>query len=55
MQWTAVFERMDCELEMIYVNDGSEDRTLKTLHDLQTLDPRIKIVDLSVTLVTRSQ
>ncbi|GMM92808.1 glycosyltransferase family 2 protein [Qipengyuania sp. MTN3-11] len=34
-------------LELVFVNDGSSDRTLEVLIDLQKHDRRIKIVDLS--------
>ena len=35
------------EAEIIYVNDGSTDRTLDTLRQLRTTDPRVAILDLS--------
>lgn len=34
-------------IEMLFVNDGSQDSTLEELLSLQRLDPRIRIVDLS--------
>lgn len=43
----AVFAKLDCDLEVIYVNDGSKDRTMETLCALHNQDPRIKIIDLS--------
>ena len=44
---SAVFEKLDYELEVIYVNDGSKDRTMETIYALHTQDQRIKIIDLS--------
>ena len=44
---TAVFARLEVQLEVIYVNDGSSDRTLEVLQSLRAGDPRITIVDLS--------
>lgn len=43
----AVFEGLDCELEVVYVNDGSSDQTLAVLHALRAQDERITLVDLS--------
>lgn len=43
----AVFENLDCELEVVYVNDGSNDQTQVVLHALRAQDPRITLVDLS--------
>ena len=43
----AVFEGLDCDLEVVYVNDGSSDRTLAILHALSAQDERITLVDLS--------
>lgn len=33
--------------EIIYINDGSTDRTLLTLQNMQKLDPRVHVIDLS--------
>jgi glycosyltransferase involved in cell wall biosynthesis len=44
---SAVFEKLPCDLEVVYVNDGSIDRTLEVINGLRTKDPRIAIVDLS--------
>lgn len=46
-QLSKVFEGMDCVLEVVYVNDGSDDRTLEILFDLQQQDSRITVIDLS--------
>jgi glycosyltransferase involved in cell wall biosynthesis len=43
----AVFEGLDCELEVVYVNDGSSDHTMAVLHGLRAQDARITLVDLS--------
>lgn len=44
----AVFDPLeDCELEVVYVNDGSRDQTLAVLHGLRAQDARITLVDLS--------
>jgi glycosyltransferase involved in cell wall biosynthesis len=44
---SAVFEKLNHELEMVYVNDGSNDGTLEIINRLRANDPRIAIVDLS--------
>ncbi len=45
---TKVFKQMELiNFEFIFVNDGSSDKTLQCLLDLQIKDARIKIVDLS--------
>ncbi|MBW8371825.1 MAG: glycosyltransferase family 2 protein [Thiobacillus sp.] len=43
----AVFEGLDCELEVVYVNDGSTDQTFAVLNTLRAQDARITLVDLS--------
>lgn len=40
-------QRTDIRLEILFVNDGSKDRTLEVLIQSQANDRRIKIVDLS--------
>lgn len=35
------------DFELLYVNDGSRDRTLNCLDEMMTADPRLKILDLS--------
>ena len=44
---SAVLNAIDFEVEIIYVNDGSKDRTLKIMEHLQYTDRRVTIVDLS--------
>src|SRR5437773_2727257 len=43
----AVVDRLDLPGEIVYVNDGSTDRSLSLLLDLRLRDERIAIVDLS--------
>lgn len=43
----AVLDRLELRSEILYVNDGSSDRSLNLLHDLHRLDRRVSIVDLS--------
>ncbi|MCA1926055.1 MAG: glycosyltransferase family 2 protein [Thiobacillus sp.] len=43
----AVFDGLDCDLEIVYVNDGSRDGTIAVLHALRAQDPRVTLVDLS--------
>lgn len=44
---TTVLDNVDMNAEIVYVNDGSKDRTLDVLQQLQQTDPRVAIVDLS--------
>ena len=44
---TAVFDGRDCDLEIVFVNDGSKDRTMEILRSLLESDNRIRILDLS--------
>lgn len=44
---SAVFEPLNHALEVIYVNDGSRDRTFDTVCAMHDLDRRIRIIDLS--------
>lgn len=44
---SAVLDRLDTKVEILYVNDGSRDGTLAVLQRLRAGDPRIAIVDLS--------
>lgn len=42
-----VIEDLGCTCEIIYVNDGSRDRSRQVLDHLRTQDSRITLVDLS--------
>jgi glycosyltransferase involved in cell wall biosynthesis len=42
-----VLNNMEIEAEILYVNDGSADDTLKIMHDLRQSDQRVSILDLS--------
>lgn len=44
---SAVFDGLDMDAEVVYVNDGSRDETLTVLNRLRGVDPRVAIVDLS--------
>lgn len=44
---TAVLDGLGMEAEIIYVNDGSRDGSLVTLHALQQSDDRVAVLDLS--------
>jgi polyisoprenyl-phosphate glycosyltransferase len=44
---TAVLAAMNVGREIVYVNDGSRDKTLAVLHELRRGDPHVVIVDLS--------
>src|SRR3954452_22811853 len=43
----AVLNSLLLDSEIVYVNDGSRDRTLEIMKDLQATDARVVIVDLS--------
>ena len=44
---SAAVKAIDMQAEMLYVNDGSKDKTLAILIELMQQDERIKIIDLS--------
>ena len=44
---SAVLEALGCSWEIIYVNDGSRDRTLTRLEELHALDCRVGVLNLS--------
>lgn len=44
---SKVLESMEASAEIVYVNDGSNDKTLEILHQLKAGDGRVAIVDLS--------
>ena len=43
----AVLGRMDCEYELIFINDGSRDDSLRILSQEAWADPRIKVLGFS--------
>ena len=44
---TAVLDALDCDAEVIYVNDGSTDRSLALLTGFHRDDGRVGVIDLS--------
>jgi glycosyltransferase involved in cell wall biosynthesis len=44
---SAVMVQIGLPWEVVYVNDGSSDGTLKLMHDLQAASPEVAVVDLS--------
>ena len=44
---SAVFDGLDIQAQIIYVNDGSTDQTLETVSDLRGRDLRVAVLDLS--------
>lgn len=44
---SKVLTRVAMRAEVVYVNDGSRDRTLEVMHSLRQQDPRVAIVDMS--------
>lgn len=42
---TSVLKNVEGQCEILYINDGSSDNTLKVINDFQ--DPRVAIIDLS--------
>jgi len=42
-----VLNQLNCDSEILFVNDGSSDSSLRIIADLQKKDPRIAFVDLS--------
>lgn len=43
----GVFDGLDYNLELVFINDGSRDTTLSLLSDLSSKDERVVIIDLS--------
>ncbi len=43
----VVLSEIGAPFELVFVNDGSRDGTLRVLHELRVRDPRVVIVDLS--------
>ena len=46
-QVISAIQTVDMDIELVFVNDGSRDNTLKLMRDLHKHDPRIAIVNLS--------
>lgn len=44
---SAVLKKITSEFELIYINDGSYDRTLAVLKDLHKRDSRVKVISFS--------
>ena len=44
---SAVLETLELDSEIIFVNDGSDDRTVEIVDGLRTADPRVALVDFS--------
>lgn len=44
---SAVLAQIAMDAEIVYINDGSRDGTLKVLQELREQDPRIAVIDLS--------
>jgi len=44
---THVLDEIGASTEILYVNDGSRDRSLAMLYELQEADPRVSVINLS--------
>ena len=44
---SAALDRLAMACEIVYVNDGSSDTSLRLIHSLRTADPRVSVVNLS--------
>ena len=43
----TVLDKLGCQAQIVYVNDGSTDGTIEVVHRLRQYDPRVAVVDLS--------
>lgn len=44
---SVVLDKLQCESEVVYVNDGSSDGTVGVINELRESDPRVALVDLT--------
>lgn len=44
---TPLVDSLPCSVEIIFINDGSKDRTLELLFDWVEADPRVRIINLA--------
>lgn len=44
---TRVFAALDCDYELIFIDDGSRDGSLEVLRDMHAADSRVKVISLS--------
>src|SRR5690349_20029985 len=42
-----VLESMDCDYELLFVNDGSKDQSAGILRELASNDPRVKVLNFA--------
>ena len=47
MKNSSFFEKEELDLEIIYVDDGSKDRTVEEVKDLKTRDERVRLISFS--------
>lgn len=46
-QTTQVLEKMDCQYELLFIDDGSKDKTLSVLKDIASKDNRVTYISFS--------
>ncbi len=44
---SAILQKMDCDHEMVFINDGSKDRTMEIMKEVANNDKNVKIVDFA--------